>query len=155
MWSALNAYWWRLSEREQRLLLVMSALLIGLLFWQVIWKPVMQAHQAAERRLAHAQTQWHWLNAQIAQHPQLLVRTQTLTPAQLKAWLQGVLQQQRLQGSLTETPKGLRLTLRTSPAQLVQLLNKLQRADIQVVQLQLTKSDDAVVQVTLILKGRV
>ena len=123
MWpplQTLHLKWQQLSIREQRLLMLAGGLLIALIFYLALWRPVHQAHDRALQRFDAARADWQWLNETLAHSPpSATAPVRVLTPPAL----QEMLRQHRLQSALKQLRpdrKGLiEIQLQQAPAQAI------------------------------------
>jgi type II secretory pathway component PulM len=111
--SPLLDKWQTLSQREQYLVLIMSAFLLIAMLFALIWKPVMSMKENAQMDFERAQQQWHWLNQQVPQWKSLQASSTSqkgvTNQNQMMSLLQKNARQFNLQGamtSLSQTAKG-------------------------------------------------
>jgi len=101
----LEKNWHSLAERERKLIKVLSIVLLIALFYWLIWSPIVDARQEAERKLENAQSEWLWLNQQ---HGKLestearIKQAQVTSQAALTAYLQQQVRQQNISGFLAQ-----------------------------------------------------
>lgn len=141
MWSQIEQWWIQRTQREQGLLITAAGLLIALLFYLALWRPLHIEHERVHKRLRAAQQQWQWLNEQIAQHPKLLQHPPPRwTAARLAQWLDALNRSLGLNARIQH--EGARVVLQLEaapPAAVAGLLNRLQAQVVQVLELALTQ----------------
>ncbi len=146
MWSQIEAWWEQRTQREQGLLLIAMGLLVSLLFYMVLWRPVHGEHQRAQKRLDAARQQWQWLNEQVRQHPELLQRPQPqMSMERLRQWLEALNRSLGLNAQVQQVDDRVVLRFKSAPSMaVVGLLNRLQQAPVKVVKMRLSSSQGRV-----------
>ncbi len=65
MLTQINQWWFSLEARERTLLKLLSAFLILVLGYLLVWSPIQQSKLSAQQSLSAAQQEWQWLNQQL------------------------------------------------------------------------------------------
>ncbi len=127
MRAALEQFWYGLSLREQRLLLVAGGLLSVTMFYWGIMHPLLHQREEAQRRLDHARTQWRAVVEALQQLPASANASQVgQDPVR---WLQNTARGVGLRASVTaQTDGSLKVVLSGDGTALAGWLKRVQKA---------------------------
>jgi general secretion pathway protein M len=136
--------WQALAPRERAWLLLLAVLLVGWVGYSVLWQPLQQRANLAEKRWQQVQANWAFMQ-QNAPRVQALQRAQPAldTPAQLLALVQQSVRGYRLAGSdgaVTQEGEAVELALeRVESARLLGWLAQIEHQGVQVQQAQISQ----------------
>ena len=163
--TPLGAYWLQLAPREQKMLSLMTAVLLLVLIYQLIWAPIEDKKRLADQQLNSAQAQWQWLNQQLPawQDSAYATKTQPTRMSssvklannnQLMSYLTKQLTIYKLQPQLKSmqlSAKGVKVSLNSvAGVKLLKWLQQLDMGAIQIESMEIKPTDLGMVEAELV-----
>lgn len=154
---AWRQQWQGLSSREQTLVKQLIWVLVVALLYFVVWSPISEGLNQAERKYQQAQKDWNWLNQQaqkVQQQGNGIAQVSLTTQSRLSAYVQKELRVQKIFPQMTRitpinkrTSSGIELYFATvSATDFTRWLSKMEKEGLRAERLEMTPKQTGLIE---------